>query len=466
MSEKLTAAQKGAATRVEKAARQRQEDIEFIAAHSMSSVLWPFLLRDSDLLPNWSPSCQTGHPKKCQYVDRAPMRRTIANFESLVWNGQASTSRKRTSSTTQASKTTKKASETTTEADQEDEEPVEESQVKLNSVSRKYAAPPININSDSDSEPEPKELKKVPLVRIDFTDFSSPKAKAKTAKAAPKAKPTKIVNVPVKAKVAVTRKPVKMVADSASEAEDNSQPSGDEDFGDADNSDESDAEDDAGPNAQEFVDEVLQVICARARATAADADEEDQVSETEAGLEGFQSDQSHELDVIAPKPKGKGIKKSVKPAEDLFASEEEEAAPMSRRSIWAQAHRRTGSRQSVNSGSDIMMDEAIADELRSVPLYTHSRRGSTASGWSSGRDLTILTSEPESDAASEPEVLQPRKKNKVSVARQKKADLEKPEVRPAPAPPVGIGANSGNGGASRPESSWDTSTQLSHRPAS
>jgi hypothetical protein len=61
---------------------------------------------------------------------------------------------------------------------------------------------------------------------------------------------------PVKAKVAVTRKPVKMVADSASEAKDKSQPSGDEDFGDTDNSDESDAEDDAGPNAQEFVDEV------------------------------------------------------------------------------------------------------------------------------------------------------------------------------------------------------------------
>jgi hypothetical protein len=38
--------------------------------------------------------------------------------------------------------------------------------------------------------------------------------------------------------------------------------------------------------------------------------------------------------------------------------------------------------------------------------------------------------------------------------------IQKPEVRPAPAPPVGIGANSGNGGASRPESSWDTSTQL------
>jgi hypothetical protein len=46
--------------------------------------------------------------------------------------------------------------------------------------------------------------------------------------------------------------------------------------------------------------QVLQVIRARARATAADADEEDQVSETEASLEGFQSDQSHELDVIAP----------------------------------------------------------------------------------------------------------------------------------------------------------------------
>ncbi|KAJ7935012.1 hypothetical protein B0H13DRAFT_2305170 [Mycena leptocephala] len=364
MSEKLTAAQKGAATRAEKAARQRQEDIAFVAAH----------------------------------IGPRPAKQ--AAQKNAIWNDQSSTSRKRTSSTAQASKTTKKARVTTTEADQEDDEPAEESQVKSKSVSRKFAAPPINI----DSESEPEELKKVPLVRIDFTDFPLPKAKAKTAKAAPKGKPAKIVNVPVKAKLAVIRKPVKMVADSASEAEDKSQPSGDEESGDADNSDEGDAdsEDNAGPNAQEFADEVPQVIRTRARATAAGADEGDEVSEAEAGLEGFQSDQSRELDVIAPKSKGKGIKKSIKPAEDLFVSEEEEAAPAPKRSIWAQAHRRTGSRQSVNS--DIMMDEAIADELSSIPLYTHSRRGSTASGWSSGRDLTIPTSEPESDAASEPEI--------------------------------------------------------------
>lgn len=143
--------------------------------------------------------------------------------------------------------------------------------------------------------------------------------------------------------------------------------------------------------------------------------------------------------------------------------------------------------------SDDELHEAIADALVRIPLDARSRRSSTGSGWSSGRDLTIPDSEPESDAVSEPEVPQPRvspnllievvlssclslwQTKKVSAARQKKADLEvchvyrlgfrssvlqKPEVRPAPAPAAAPSNSAIVAAADRPEASWDRSTRL------
>ncbi|KAJ7105606.1 hypothetical protein C8R44DRAFT_329878 [Mycena epipterygia] len=168
---------------------------------------------------------------------------------------------------------------------------------------------------------------------------------------------------------------------------------------------------------------------------------------------GMDSDKSREIDEVAPK-KSKPKQPAKKAAEDLFSSSEDSdymvGAPIeltTQRARWA------------TRDSDDELHEAIADALVRIPLDARSRRSSTGSGWSSGRDLTIPDSEPESDAVSEPEVPQPRTK-KVSAARQKKADLEKPEVRPAPAPAAAPSNSAIVAAADRPEASWDRSTRL------
>ncbi|KAJ6548324.1 hypothetical protein B0H10DRAFT_2243065 [Mycena sp. CBHHK59/15] len=357
MSRKLTPAQKSAATRAAKIEKQRQEDIAFITAN-----IGPHQAK------------QTAQKNATTWG---------------IWN-ESSTSHKRTSSTAQASEITKKARETAPvpEHDHEDDEP-EEPEVPVKSTSRKHAPPPINI--DSDSEPE---AEQVQPIRIDFNNLPSAKSKSKSkSKTKPKAvaKGKAVVNVTAKAvktKVAApTRKQTKMVAESASESKEAS-PSGDADSGNTDNSDEDEDQDnDAAPNAQEFADEVPQVVRTRAHATAANAEE---------------SDKSRELDDVAPRSK------TVKPAEELFESEDDEAASGTGPTGSICDHARGLAVPVNNDDSDVMMDEAIADGLVSVPLRTHSRRASTGSGWSSGRDLTIPNSESDSDAASEPEPPPPR----------------------------------------------------------
>ncbi|KAJ7797168.1 hypothetical protein B0H14DRAFT_3548673 [Mycena olivaceomarginata] len=80
---------------------------------------------------------------------------------------------------------------------------------------------------------------------------------------------------------------------------------------------------------------------------------------------------------------------------------------------------------------DVAMHEAIADALVSIPLDRQSRRSSIAS-WSSGQDLRLPDSDDEDDAPVPPSDI--KKPRKVSEARQKQADLERPQVRPAPVP--------------------------------
>ncbi|KAJ7182039.1 hypothetical protein C8R46DRAFT_1068993 [Mycena filopes] len=73
-----------------------------------------------------------------------------------------------------------------------------------------------------------------------------------------------------------------------------------------------------------------------------------------------------------------------------------------------------------------MLHEAIADALVQIP-QGHHRRHSSGSSWSSGNDLRV----PDSEAEDEDEVPEDEKSRTVSAARQKKADLEKPEIRQA-----------------------------------
>ncbi|KAF8151238.1 hypothetical protein K438DRAFT_433397 [Mycena galopus ATCC 62051] len=122
------------------------------------------------------------------------------------------------------------------------------------------------------------------------------------------------------------------------------------------------------------------------------------------------------------------LHQDVQAAEDLFESEEEaaeeEAASAPKHSIWTGARGQAGA--TSDSDGDVEMAEAIADELVSVPLHLHSCRSSTGSGWSSGRDLSLPNTDPESDVASESESEAPpaRKLQKVTAAHQHKANLE------------------------------------------
>ncbi|KAJ6537054.1 hypothetical protein B0H19DRAFT_1182448 [Mycena capillaripes] len=135
--------------------------------------------------------------------------------------------------------------------------------------------------------------------------------------------------------------------------------------------------------------------------------------------------------------------------------------------------------------SDVEFAEAMADALVTVPIsrsrrssmrstyssgpdlvtvpISRSRRSSMGSTYSSGHDLSVPASEIESDGGSEldiehsAEVPRPKKTKKVSAARQKQADSEKPEIKPT--------FDQGKGKApvdagSRPESTWDITARL------
>ncbi|KAJ7315109.1 hypothetical protein DFH08DRAFT_820710 [Mycena albidolilacea] len=115
--------------------------------------------------------------------------------------------------------------------------------------------------------------------------------------------------------------------------------------------------------------------------------------------------------------------------------------------------------------SDVEFSEAMADALVTIPI-PRSRRSSMGSTYSSRRDLSVPASEVESEGGSEldiehsAEAQRPKKKKtkKVSAARQRQADSERPEIKPST-------LDKGKGQApidasSRPKSSWDITAQL------
>ncbi|KAJ7704444.1 hypothetical protein B0H17DRAFT_1193678 [Mycena rosella] len=311
--------------------------------------------------------------------------------------------------------------------DEEIEEPQVKSKPKGSKTLRKYAPPPIAI--DSESEPDLEPLKKQETVQhIDFTNLPLPvKSKAKaTAKVVAKPvtpKATKAVPAPVVSSknvkvVPATRKSAKLVAESASEDE---QVTSEEPSDESDLSDVSGAQNDnnEGPNDKEFANELPQVICAKAH-----------VSRTAASESGMDSDESHEIEDQSKSERCSQAKSTNGPANFFESDKEMPDAPS----------RFTVNRLRAAHSSEYALDVAIADALVGIPHPTraHSRRSSTGSGWSSGMDLTIPDSEPDSGGDSEPDTpapapAAPRKPNKVSTAQRKKADLEKPKVRAPPA---------------------------------
>ncbi|KAJ7034315.1 hypothetical protein C8F04DRAFT_1234364 [Mycena alexandri] len=104
------------------------------------------------------------------------------------------------------------------------------------------------------------------------------------------------------------------------------------------------------------------------------------------------------------------------------------------------------------------LHEAIADALVSIPRGYHSRR-SSASSWSSGHELQV----PDSDADNDEDVSVPVKKpRKVSAARQKQADLERPEIRAAPVPVKQEAREHTFEDPARSEGSWHVSARITY----
>ncbi|KAJ7649253.1 hypothetical protein B0H17DRAFT_1338733 [Mycena rosella] len=451
---KLTPAEKRKATLAAKAAKELEENIAF---QNQS-------LKDG------------GRPAKREAKKNAIWKADQPNN----WKADQhqATTRKRTSSTAEDAGPAKKARETAepTVSDSEDgalpEVPVSS---KGKATTRKYAAPDIAIDTTDESEPEEpvKKLAPKPLRHIDFTKLpakgnsaSVPKAKAPEA-THPKSNASKTTDFK-----AAAAKPLKIIAESDSQegTEESSVSSSSEDA--------SDSQDEVA-NEREFL---AEVVSTRSRAV-------NQASE---------DSESHELDDVAPRafkvtakishPK---LKRGV--PQSLFDSESDEVVvlPKKKKSTGKakapvvtmesdsedsmpdapKIHRRkVDSDIDMPSGhphrvldEDVEFAEAMADSLVSVPMEPRSRRSSMTSN-SSGH-MSVPASEDVS--ASEPDIedseaARPKKKKKskkVSAARQKQADAEKPEIKPTTA------LDSGKGKApvkasTRPESSWDVSARL------
>ncbi|KAJ7442950.1 hypothetical protein B0H11DRAFT_2345645 [Mycena galericulata] len=340
-----------------------------------------------------------------------------------VWNVDNPKSRKRTSSTAQAPDNVKKARESVAQSDAEDDLVVsesEEAQAKGSKTKRKYPAPVIAINTDSDSEAPSTKSNKFP--RLDLTKLpTTAKSKAAVSKVKQVAKKAlKTLVAPVKsakgrgaaAKPKVTSKPAaaKIVAESASEVE---ATTSEEDGSDGNVSGSDDLADFEDANEEEFVAEVPRVLKkASASSTKSGSKSASDIEMSDAtGL--LDSDQeSFEIDKLPPGRSSKGKQRKIQ-----SDSEDEMADAPPQRTV---------------HDEDIAMHEAIANSLASVPLVPRSRKSSAASSasWSSGQQVHVPDTDfDEDDDNEEAERASKKKPRKVSAARQKQADLEKPHVR-------------------------------------
>ncbi|KAJ6631933.1 hypothetical protein B0H10DRAFT_2206337 [Mycena sp. CBHHK59/15] len=262
-------------------------------------------------------------------------------------------------------------------------------------------------------------------------------------------KPTKLTTK----KVAVTAL-AQIVAESVSEEEAVSS----DEHSDKVTSDQSDAED-ISPNEDEFRTEVPRVITAKKSKVI----QEDSGDESDADIEDlFEShNESNEIDKPHTNKASKGRQERYEPdSDDTFSDapkrvlngDSDIEMPPPKRSI----HSRRSSTSSWPSGcdlhvpdsdtddaeeeqttkhalkkkksaaplrahdSDVELHEAIAKGLTTVPRSIHSPRSSAASSW----NLCMADSDADDS-----------KSRKVSAARQKQADMEKPEVRSVPSRP-------------------------------
>ncbi|KAJ7259094.1 hypothetical protein B0H12DRAFT_1232084 [Mycena haematopus] len=400
--------------------------------------------------------------------------------KNAIWKVDQPSARKRSASTAEVSENpTKKAKEmgaASTESDveaAEDQAPAKaKSKTHSTKSARKYAAPTI-INSDNDAAPEPPVK---PVRRIDFTKLpGNGKSKAVKGSKTVSASNGKSNAAKVKTKAKTTTKAqrAKIVADSASDAEDETASSEDSDE-DVDSVEMSD-NDDGLVDADDFIAEVPQMISARSKlqpkTSAASLDKTSVITDRQSKKDNaealFDSDKESDIGVIAPITKRKSAGKAkVKPRDADSRSDDSMADAPARRpinsdiemhdvSIPAQHRRRRSSTMSHHSSG-----------MSDAPKVSRSRRSSMGSAYSSEGHHSVPPSEMESDAGSEEDIeaiveapMPKKKTRKVSAARQKQADAEKPDIKPAV-----IAAAARNKApvttSTREESSWDISAQL------
>ncbi|KAJ7125737.1 hypothetical protein C8R46DRAFT_1050103 [Mycena filopes] len=375
-----------------------------------------------------------------------------------VWTvdlpASTTSTRKRTSSTAQASEKPKRAREEKDAGESEPEEdqaPVKSKAAK--SKARAHAPPPIVLDSDEEEEKNTKsKAQKKKTVRIDFTDPT-------TFPSATTAKPLKAAAPSVASgKKSHPTKAPKLVAESASESDDASDHDSDTSGGAAD----------VAPNADEFLAEVPRVVGKKTKAISEDDAEDVEMQDSSVSTTRVKDEkvlflrniltQSDYVNYGAKYPRQDYIRQALNRAAAVKAAKgnlTDEDMP--------------GLMSSGPEDNDEDFHEAMAKAVTGIPRH---RRGSSAS-WSSGQDISVpetdiddvevdVTEYP-SDDDSENEPVVQQKVRKVSAARQKKAELERPQVRPA-APAVNtkklsLGQRLAEA-ASRPETDWDASAQI------
>ncbi|KAJ7250925.1 hypothetical protein C8J57DRAFT_1353887 [Mycena rebaudengoi] len=300
-----------------------------------------------------------------------------------------------------------------------------------------HVAPIVHIHTDSESD----------TVSIKFLKSKAITKVKNIAKKAVKV----VTSASVKAKTtskAVAVVPAKIVAESASEEASDSEQDEVKDEGS-----DSDVGDFEYANEEEFVAEVPRIFTKKVIESDG---EESPYDPMDVEMKGA-SEESDTGYISEVKPARRTLKPSRPRVE---ASDSEDSMPDAPRRYVLDAAARS---------RDHGLDEAIADALVSIPLEHRSRRSSMAS-WSSGQDLHVPDSEEDDDDAdvpAKPSAPAKKKLHKVSAAAQKKADLEKPQVRPA-----GTGTDikaekkdatlsaASDAGAVRTEESWHSSARI------
>ncbi|KAJ7841712.1 hypothetical protein B0H14DRAFT_3140134 [Mycena olivaceomarginata] len=345
--------------------------------------------------------------------------------KNAVWNSDMPASRKRTLSTVAVSESApaKKARDAVPDIASDAEERTPETQVVVKSKksgskskARQHAPPDIDVDRD-----EPEQRAK-PVAK-------KPAAK-KSEKAGSAVKP-------------VAPQPPKIVAESGSE----SSTSSDNESG----SDSPSEEDDT--NEQELLAESSPAASAKSKRPTGPVAISDN------------SNRSYEIDDVAAARRHKTGRKEPPAASELFDSDDGERRSKSFRQPVI----------NVDSDSDSSMPDAPPRNTRvnvkiermevDMPPAGRHRRSSSASSWSSGRTLSVPSSENLSDvevADSEPasdDNVAAKKPRKVSAARQQQADSEKPSVRRSTATPAAPGTRASDV-VERTEASWHVTACL------